>query len=102
MVFGVSKTWFRHTLEQVKTIISKHITEILLYCWLDKEEEPCSEFWEELDMILNTDIFKPLTRVGVGCVSRNSDGVWRDADNFESSEFPTLLPNVFKRGILTD
>ena len=96
----VSKTWFRHTLEQVKTIISKYITQIRFYYWLDEEEEPSNECWEELDMILNTDIFKPLIRVCPGCCVRNSDFIWRYADNFERSEFPALLPNLSKRGIL--
>ena len=97
----VSKTWLRHTLEQVKTIISKCITQIWLFYWLDEEKEPSNECWEELDMILNTDIFKPLIRVGVGCVVRHSDLIWKYADNFERLEFSALLPNVSKRGILT-
>ena len=96
----VSKTWFRHALQQVKTIISKRITIIRFGYWLDNEEKPSNEFWEELDIILNADIFKPLTSVHVGCINRNSDLLWHEADSFERSEFPTLLPNVFKRGIL--
>ena len=98
--FRVSKTWFRHALDQVKTIISKHITGIQFGYWLDKEEEPSNEFWDELDIILNNDMFKPLTSVRAACVSRNNNFIWNYASNFERSEFPALLPNVFKRGIL--
>ena len=96
----VSKTWFSHGLEQVKSITSKHITTLLAYHWLHEEEEPSNEVWVELDGILNTDKLKPLTRVEVGCVHRDSERVWHYADNFEKSKFPTLLPIAFKRGIL--
>ena len=96
----VSKTWFRHTLEQVKSIASKNITNITLYSWLGEKEEPSNEIWKDLDVILNTDVFKSLVEVDVAYVYQSSNGDWYRTKNFERSKFPTLLPNVSKRGIL--
>ena len=91
----------RHPLEQVKSITSKHITEIQFWYWLGEEEEPSSEVWKDLDVMLSTDVFKPLIRVDVACVFRDSEYDWCEVDHFEKSKFPTLLPNLSKRGILT-
>ena len=96
----VSKTWFRHALAQVQTVLSKHITEVLFYYWLDREEEPFNAFWKGLDIILSTDTFEPLTRVNVGSVYREGDQSWHYTEHFDKREFPTLLPMVFKKGIL--
>ena len=87
-------------MEPVKSITSKHITDIIFLSWLGKEEEPSNDIWRDLDLILNTDVFKPLIRVYVGCVYRDNNYRWRNVDNFEISEFPSLLPNVYKKGIL--
>ena len=97
----VPKAWLRHPLEQVKSITSKHITEIQFWYWLGEEEEPSSEVWKDLDVMLSTDVFKPLISVDVACVFRDSNYAWYDVDNFDKSEFPALLPNLSKRGILT-
>ena len=96
----VSKTWFTHALEQVKSIASKNIINIALHSWLGEEEEPCNDIWKDLDVILNTDVFKPLMQVDVACVYKDSNLSWYYTKNFERSKFPTLLPNVSKRGIL--
>ena len=96
----VPKAWLRHPLEQVKSITSKHITEIQFWYWLGEEEEPSSEVWKDLDVMLSTDVFKPLISVDVACVFRDSNYAWYDVDNFDKSEFPVLLPNVSKKGIL--
>ena len=88
-------------MEQVKSITSKHVTKIWFWFWLGEEEEPSSEVWKDLDVILSTDVFKPLIRVDVACVLCDSTYDWYDVDNFEKSEFPALLPNLSKRGILT-
>ena len=97
----VYKAWLRHALEQVKSITSKHITEIQFWYWLGEEEEPSSEVWKDLDVMLSTDVFKPLIRVDVACAFCDNEGAWHDVNNFEKSEFPALLPNVSKKGILT-
>ena len=95
----VRKTWFRHALEQLASVSSKHVTDIALHSWLG-EEEPSSEVWKDLDVILSTDIFKPLIEVNVACIYKRSDGLWYRTKNFERSKFPTLLPTISKRGIL--
>ena len=100
MTFVVSKAWFSHALDQVKSITSKHTTELFFQHWLDGEEKPSDEIWGELDSILSRDIFKSLTRVDAACVHRDSDDVWRYVDSFDKSRFSTLMPLTFKRGIL--
>ena len=85
----------------MKSIASKHITKIEFWYWLREEEEPSSEVCKDLDVVLSTDVFKPLNRVDVACVFCDSKKDWRDVDNFEKSEFPVLLPNVSKKCILT-
>ena len=87
-------------MEQVKSITSKYTTEILFYYWLGGGEKPSNEVWKDLDAILNTDVFKPLMRVDVACATRDSDFLWYNTDNFDKAGFPTLLPNVSKKGIL--
>ena len=96
----VSSTWLGYALEPVKSIASKHITNIIFFSWLGEEEEPSNDIWKDLDVILNTDVFKPLIEVKVGCLYRSSNRSWYRTKNFERSKFPTLLPNVSKRGIL--
>ena len=96
----VSNTWLGYALEPVKSIVSKNITHITLYSWLGEEEEPSNDIWKDSDVILNTDVFKPLMQVDVAYVYRGSDLGWYYTKNFERSKFPTLLPNVSKRGIL--
>ena len=99
---GVSRTWLGYALEPVQSIASKNITNITLYSWLGEEEEPPppNDIWKDLDVILNTDVFKPLISMDVACVFRDSNYAWYDVDNFDKSEFPVLLPNVSKKGIL--
>ena len=96
----VSNTWLGYALEPIKSIASKNIINITLHSWLGKEEEPSNDIWMDLDVILNTDVFKPLMQVNVACTFRGSDLGWYYTNNFERSKFPTLLPNVSKRGIL--
>ena len=97
----VSKIWFRQALEQVRPTTSKHISEIFFWYSLGEDEKPCNDLWKDLDVVLNTDAFKQLIGVDVACVCRDSNRDWYDTDNFEKSEFPTLLPNVSKKVILT-
>ena len=101
MDFTVSETWFWHVLEQVKSITSKHITEISFWYWLDKEEKPSNDLWKELDVVLTTDLFKSLNRVYVAFVHRDSNGDWYDIDSIDKSEFSSFLPGVFEKGVLT-
>ena len=96
----VSKTWFRHALEQIKSTTSKHITQIRLWHCLDEEDEALNDLWKELDVILGTDVFKSLISVEVACVYEDSNYVLRYVKNFDKSEFATLLPTIFKKGIL--
>jgi hypothetical protein len=100
--FKVSKLWFKYALQQLQTVTSKDITEILFWYSLDEIEKPALELWGELDDILDADHFSSLTRVYVGCAYRDTDGVWYDiADFSKAEEFPKLLPKLYNRGILT-
>ena len=96
--FRVSKAWFGHILEQVKSITSKHITEVFFYYWLDVGESPSDGFWQELDTALSVDRFKSLLRVEVGYVHKDEDSQWHWADYSDCSK---CLPNLYNRGLLS-
>lgn len=100
--FAVSKDWFKHALQQLKTITSKNTSDILICYWLDKEESPEEELWKELDDILDADHFSSLTKVEVTCIYRNlENGHFYNIEGFNRAEkFPQLLPKLSKRGIL--
>ena len=100
LYFRVSKAWFRHALEQLKSVTSKYIAEILFWYWVDEHEQSFDDLWRELDAVLSTDIFKLLLSVEVGCVYRDGNYYWYTVDEFDESEFPGLLPTLSKRGIL--
>ena len=100
LYFRVSKAWFRHALEQLKSVTSKYIAETLFWYWLDEHEQPLEDLWRELDAVSSTDICKLLMSVEVGCVYRDGNYDWYTVDDFDESEFPGLLPMVFKRGVL--
>ena len=100
LYFRVSKAWFRHALEQLKSVTSKYIAEILFWYWVDEHEQSFHDLWRELDAVLSTDIFKLLVSVEVGCVYRDGNYDWYTVDDLDESEFPGLLPTVFKRGVL--
>ena len=96
--FIVSPAWFRHALEQVKSIASEHITEITFHAWLDDEETPPDDFWEELNVTLSKDIFKSLS---VSYVFRGGDYTWHAVSGVDVSMFFELLPRAYKRGIMS-
>ncbi|KAK7689660.1 hypothetical protein QCA50_007455 [Cerrena zonata] len=97
----VSKNWFRYTLQQLQTIISKNLIIIDLWYWLDETERPDLELWKELDDILDADHFASLTKVCVVCAYRDQWSIWQDIEDFNSAEeFPKLLPKLYERGIL--
>ncbi|KAK7689663.1 hypothetical protein QCA50_007458 [Cerrena zonata] len=99
--FRVSSLWFKHALQQLKTITSKNITVIHFWYWLDETEKPALELWAELDDILDADHFS-LTKVDVACVYQDVNFVWKGIGDFNrAEEFPKLLPKVYKRGLLT-
>ena len=100
--FRLSKTWFKHILEQLKSITSKQIDEIVCLYWLDEEEKPCDDLLRELDVILALEIFKPLIRLEVNCAYTNFKGIdieWHHIANFRS-ELQDLMPRAFKKGII--
>ena len=101
MDFRVSKSWFKHALKQVESIASRHVSKITFFYWLYAKEVPLDGFWAELDGILSTDIFKLLTNVNVGCVHRDISYKWYASDDFDASIFPDLLPQMYKKGVLT-
>ena len=76
------------------------MTEIRPQLWLNEEEEPHNEVWRDLDTILSNDDFELLTRVEVGCVWMDDSQNWHFIDKFDRSEFPALLPGLFKKGVL--
>ena len=96
----LSKTWFRYALEQLSSVSSKHITDILLFYWLNKRERPSDEFWNDLDEILSKEIFESLLSAAISCRYEDSDHQWRKIDDFDYSRLPILLPKIYKRGIL--
>ena len=97
--FTVSKFWFRHALEKVKSVTSKQVTRIKFWYWLDKEETSPEDLWKELDDILSTDLFKSLLEVRVVCVCRNGESGWRFSDRYDRARIPSLLHNIHKKGI---
>ena len=97
----VSKSWLAHILHQIRSIMSKHVTRILLVYWLDEQEIPSNELWDELDMILSTEPFQELKQVRIRCVYRDSDYQWHPIATFDHSTLPTLLPRIYEKGILT-
>ena len=99
--FRVSKIWFQHALRQIESITSKHVTKLTFFYWLYAKEVPLDWLWVELDGILSTDTFKPLTSVNVGCVHRDTSYKWYATGDFDASTFATLLPQMYKKGVLT-
>ena len=98
----LSKTWFKHILERLKSITSKQIDEIVCLYWLDEEERPCDELWRHFDEVLGTEIFKPLIRLEVGCAYTNFRGIdieWHHIASFRS-ELQDPMPRAFKKGII--
>ena len=96
-----SRTWITCILAQAKSITSKQVTKIGFYYWLDADEIPPIDFWKELDATLSRDIFSSLIWVDVGCVYKDSDLQWHYSGHFVRSNFCNLLPNVYKKGVLT-
>ena len=96
----ISKVWFKHALEQLASISSNHITQIQLFYWLDKEERPSDEFWNDTDKIVSKEFFKSLLSARISCRHRTSDNNWRRIDGFDYSQLPDFLPKIHKKGIL--
>ena len=99
----VSKTWFRHALEQlasVGSVGSKCLERITLIYWVNKGERPSDEFWNDLYEILSKRIFKSLRRATISFQDRDDDHRWHIIDGFYHSRLPVLLPKIYKRGIL--
>ena len=96
----MSKVWFKHALQQLESVTSEHLTEIVLLYWLGKEEKPSDEFWKELDDILSKEVFKSIFRVTIGCSHRDSKFQWHRSAHFDHSELPFLLPKSCKKIVL--
>ena len=72
---------------------------------VDERRERCvnnyiRNFAGELDVVSSSNTFKLVMSVEVDCVYRDGDYDWYTVDDFDESEFPGLLPTVYKRGVL--